>query len=79
MRSPLVIDGATGTRILRTSDFAAHARGEAGRPLPWAALHGRMVEVGWEHRGEVEQRQPRGQGRRRCHVYAVADGWEGGD
>jgi len=79
LRSPLVIDGTTGTRILRTSDFAAHARGEAGRPLPWAALHGRMVEVGWEHRGEVEQRQPRGQGRRRCHVYAVPAGWEGGD
>jgi len=79
MRSPLVIDGATGTRILRTSDFAAHARGEAGRPMKWEALHGRMVEVGWDHRGEVEQRQPRGQGRRRCHVYAVAAGWEGGE
>ncbi len=76
-RSALIVDGSTGTRLLRVSAFAAHVRGIIGRPLGWDALHARMVEVGWEHRGEVEQRQPKGQGRARCHVYAVPAGWEG--
>lgn len=75
-RSALVIDGATGDRLVRTGDFAAHARGEAGRPLSWAALHGRMVEVGWHHQGEVQQRQPDGNGKRKVHVYVVPAGWE---
>jgi len=75
-RSALVIDGATGDRIVRTSDFAAHARGETGRPLSWPALHGRMVEVGWDHRGEVQQRQPNGHGKVKAHVYVIAAGWE---
>jgi hypothetical protein len=75
-RSALVIDGATGDRLVRTSDFAAHARGETGRPLSWAALHGRMVEVGWDHRGEVQQRQPNGQDKRKLHVYVVEARWE---
>lgn len=75
-RSILVRDAATGVRLIRTSDFAAHARGIAGRGLAWSALHGRMVEVGWEHRGEVHQRQPGGHARAKAHLYAVAAGWE---
>jgi hypothetical protein len=75
-RAALVVDGATQDRMVRTSDFAAHARGSAGRPLPWAALHGRMVEVGWEHRGELQQRQPTGQDKRKARVYVIAAGWE---
>jgi hypothetical protein len=75
-RSALVVCGETGARMLRTSDFAAHARGSAGRPLSWPALHGRMVEVGWEHPGEVHQRQPGGHERLKAHVYLVAAGWE---
>lgn len=71
MRARSATDG-----ILRTSDFAAHVRGQLGRPLSWGALHGRMVEVGWEHRGEVEQRQPNGSGRVKAHLYAAPDGWE---
>lgn len=76
-RAALIVDSAHGTRLLRVSAFAAHVRGLAGRPLSWPALHGRMVEVGWEHRGEVEQRQPNGHGRVKVHVYAVPGGWEG--
>lgn len=75
-RAALVIDGASGARIVRTSDFAAHARGCAGRPLSWSGLHGRMVEVGWDHRGELQQRQPNGQGKRKAHIYVVPAGWE---
>lgn len=75
-RSVIVLDGTTGARMVRTSDFAAHVRGLLGRPVGWAALHGRMVEVGWEHRGEVQQRQPGGQGKIKARVYAIAAGWE---
>jgi len=75
-RSPLAIDGSTGDRIIRTGDFAAHARGEAGHPIKWGALHGRMVEVGWDHRGEVQQRQPTGAGKAKAHLYVVPAGWE---
>ena len=75
-RAVLVAESATGARIVRTSDFAAHARACAGRPLSWAGLHGRMVEVGWEHRGELQQRQPNGQGKRKAHVYVVPAEWE---
>ncbi len=74
-RSPLVAD-ADGLRLARTSDVAAHVRGLAGRPIAWAALHGRMAEVGWEHRGEVQQRQPSGGRKIKAHVYAIAAGWE---
>lgn len=76
-RAALIVDSSHGTRLLRVSAFAAHVRGLAGRPLSWPALHGRMVEVGWEHRGEVEQRQPGAHGRVKVHVYAVPGGWEG--
>ena len=76
-RAALIVDSQTGVRLLRVSHFAAHVRGLIGRPLGWAALHGRMVEVGWEHRGEVEQRRPNFTGKRvKAHVYAVAAGWE---
>lgn len=76
-RAPVVHDTASGQRLVRVSDLAAHVRGQLGRPLGWSALHGRMVEVGWEHRGEVEQRQPGGHSRVRVHAYAIPPGWEG--
>jgi hypothetical protein len=75
-RAALILDRATGTRLVRVSDLAAHVRGQVGRALSWGALHGRMVEVGWEHLREVEQRQPRGTDRKKCHLYAVPRGWE---
>jgi hypothetical protein len=75
-RSIVVRDAQTGTRLVRTSDFAAHVRGMTVRPISWAALHSRMVEIGWEHRGQVEQRQPNGHGRLKAHVYAIPPSWD---
>lgn len=75
-RAVLLIDSASGTRLVRPSDLGAHVRGILGRSLPWPALHGRMVEVGWEYRGEVQQRQPGGQGKAKARLYAVPSGWE---
>lgn len=75
-RSALVLDTASGARLARTSDVAAHVRQQIGRPIPWPALHGRLIEVGWQHRGQVEQRQPRGHARVKVHAYAIPAGWE---
>lgn len=75
-RAAVVLDAASGVRLVRTSDVAAHVRQQIGRPLSWPALHGRMVEVGWEHRGQVEQRQPKGHARVKVHAYAIPAGWE---
>lgn len=73
-RSIIVRDGATGDKYIRVSDFAAHVRA-LGTRLQWGTLHSRMVEIGWEHLGEMEQRQPGGHGRARCHAYRVPAGW----
>ncbi|MGI8661487.1 MAG: hypothetical protein ACR2LH_10770 [Thermoleophilaceae bacterium] len=74
-RAALVADEA-GAMMVRTSDFAGHARHMAGRPIAWASLHGRMSEVGWEHPGELQQRQPGGQGKRKARVYVIPPAWE---
>lgn len=70
-RARLVLVADTGERLARVSDVAAHVRGLTGRPVGWTALHSRLIEAGWDHRGEVEQRQPGGTGRARQHVYAI--------
>ncbi|MFN8131164.1 MAG: hypothetical protein U0R70_06405 [Solirubrobacteraceae bacterium] len=75
-RSALILDTATGDRWARASDVAAHVRYLAGRPISWPALHGRMVEIGWQHRGQVEQRQPGGHARAKVHIYAAPGGWD---
>lgn len=75
-RSPLVLVEATGERWARTSDVAAHVRAAAGRALSWSSLHGRLIEIGWEHRGQVEQRQPAGQDRAKVHIYVIPGDWE---
>lgn len=75
-RSVLVLVEATGERWARASDVAAHIRALAGRPLSWASLRGRLVEVGWEHRGEMHQRQPKGEKRVKVHVYVIPSDWE---
>ncbi len=74
-RAVVVRDGA-GRRFVKTSDVAAHVRGLIGRPISWPALHSRMVEVGWEHRGEIQQRQPGGHSKVKARVYAISPGWE---
>jgi hypothetical protein len=74
-RAALLCD-QSGAMMVRTSDFGAHARHMAGRPISWASLHGRMTEVGWQHPGELQQRQPNGQGKRKARVYVVPPGWE---
>jgi hypothetical protein len=75
-RAVIVRVADTGVQLLRTSDFAAHVRGLVGRPISWPSLHSRMVEIGWQHRGEVEQRQPQGDGRVKTHVYAIPASWD---
>ena len=72
----VIVRDSTGRRLARTSDVGAHVRGESGRPISWAALHARMVEIGWEHRGEIQQRQPGGHRKLKAHVYAIPAGWE---
>jgi hypothetical protein len=74
-RAPIVVDAVDGTRWVRTSDVGAHVRSEGAR-IGWGALHSRMVEIGWTHRGEVEQRQPKGNRKRKVHVYEIAAGWD---
>lgn len=70
-RSVILLDTRTGTRYVRTSDFAAHVRGHHGVRVAWGDLHSRMVEIGWRHLGEVQQRQPGGSGRVKNHLYAI--------
>jgi len=72
----VIVREATGRRLVRTSDVAAHVRGQTGRPITWGSLHSRMVEIGWEHRGEVQQRQPGGHAKIKARTYSVPAGWE---
>lgn len=72
----VIVRDATGKRLVRTSDVAAHVRGQTGRPISWPSLHSRMVEIGWEHPGEVQQRQPGGSSKLKARVYVVPAGWE---
>lgn len=75
----LIVQDADGRRLVRVSDVAAHVRGETGRPISWHALQSRMVEIGWESRGQIQQRKP-GVGRNglklKARVYAIPAGWE---
>lgn len=71
-RSVIVADAQT--RLVRVSDFAAHVRGSVR--ISWTALHARMVEVGWSSPGELEQRQPKGTGKQKVHIYSVNRDWD---
>ena len=72
----VLVKDATGKRIVRTSDIAAHVRGQTGRPIVWASLHSRVIEIGWEHPGQVQQRQPNGHGKVKARIYVIPPGWE---
>lgn len=75
----VIVQDATGRRLVRVGDVAAHVRGELGKPISWPALHSRMVEIGWENRGQVQQRQPRSgrEGHKlKARVYAIPADWE---
>jgi hypothetical protein len=77
----IVRDSETGMRIVRTSDVAAHVRGEMGRPIGWGTLHARLIEIGWEQTkggapGEFQQRQPGGSGILKARVYFIPGDWE---
>ncbi len=74
-RAPIVKD-TTGKRIVRTSDLAAHVRGQTGRPINWPSLHSRVIEIGWQHPGQVQQRQPGGHGKVKARIYTIPPGWE---
>ncbi len=41
-----VVRDHEGALLVRVSQFAAHVRGVAGKPVPWHTLHSRMTEVG---------------------------------
>lgn len=75
-RSWIAQSAETGDRWVRVGDVAAHVRGYAGRPIGWAQLHGRLIEVGWKHVGEVHRRQPKGTRRVKAHVYEIPGDWE---
>ena len=72
----VIVKDTTGKRIVRTSDLAAHVRGQTGKPIVWASLHSRVIEIGWEHPGQVQQRQPNGHGKVKARIYAIPPGWE---
>jgi hypothetical protein len=35
-----------------------------------------MLEIGWKHLGEVEQRQPSGHRKLKVHLYCVPPEWD---
>jgi hypothetical protein len=72
----VVVRDSSDRRLVRVSDVAAHVRGELGKPISWATLHSRMVEIGWEHRGQIQQRQPGGQRKLKARVFAIPADWE---
>lgn len=74
-RACILLADDTGTRWVRTSHFGAHVRGEGAR-ISWATIHARVIEIGWLHVGEQEQRQPGGPGKRKAHIYEVPAGWD---
>lgn len=66
-----------GTVLVRVNHFAAHVRATTGRAHAWGELHTRMIEAGWEHRGEVQQRNPHGRpGKTKLRLYAIPAGWD---
>jgi len=67
----VVRDAETGTLLVSVSEMARFVRAEAGGPVGWDTLHSRLEEVGWKHLGEVQQRQPKGGGKVKAHLYAV--------
>jgi hypothetical protein len=74
-----VLPDTGGTLYVRVSQFGAHVRGMAGRPVPWGTLHSRMLEVGWRYPTELQQRQARGTGKVKLHVYPIPQGWDDGE
>ena len=81
-RSIVLQDEATGDRYVRVEDFGAHVRESRGRSTAWALIHSMVIECGWEHVGELQQREPgagRGGGKARINAYRVPPGWEDGD
>ena len=73
-----VVRDTHGMLHVRVSQFAAHVRAIAGKPVPWEALHSRMSEVGWLYPRELQQRQPRGDGKVKLHLYRVPPAWDDG-
>ena len=74
-RSAVVVD-ATGERLVRCTDFVAHVRALVVRPLPERTLYSRMTEVGWEHAGRLQQRQPQGHLTARVRALVVPAAWD---
>ncbi|MFA9270791.1 MAG: hypothetical protein ACEQSX_08530, partial [Baekduiaceae bacterium] len=67
----VVLDASTGARIVSVSAMARFVRAGGGPPIAWETLHSRLQQVGWQHLGEVQQRQPRGRDKRKAHLYRV--------
>lgn len=71
-----VLTDTRGNRYVRVGIFAAYVRGDGGRGVAWATLHGRMLEIGWTGPFELEQRQPKGTAKAKLHAYIIPAGWE---
>ncbi len=71
-----VLPARDGSTYVRVNDFAAHVRQMAGRSMAWGLLHSRMREIGWEHLGRLEQRQPHGSSKAKLNVFRLPPDWD---
>jgi hypothetical protein len=71
-----MLPATNGSTYVRVSDFAAHVRQMAGRSMDWGLLHSRMREIGWEHLGRLEQRQPHGSSKVKLTVFRLPPNWD---
>lgn len=75
-RSWIVLSEENGDQWVRVGDMAEHVRRCSGRPIGWPQLHGRLIEIGWQHLGKVHRRQPKGTGRAKASVYEIPGTWD---
>ena len=68
----------TGDLYVSVSPFGAHVRSVFGVQISWSALHSRMVEIGWDHLGQVAQRSGIGAGILKARLYRVPPAAEAG-
>ena len=68
--APVLVDTDSGTRYMRTIDFADHVRKERRVTIGWPELNARLGEVGWR-RLERQLWTPQGVGREHQKKVAV--------
>lgn len=75
----MLVDRATGERLVRTGWFQAYVRREHGGGIAPADLATLMLRVGWRRRGRdgwIKATEPDGKGQLRWRFYSVPAGWE---